>query len=548
MQSELAFGIGLKHEATLTDTERKRGAHYTAPRLAHALCELTLDRWSGSGVPLICDPSCGGGAFLIGAAEALVRRGVSPTTILNGGLIGIDVDPKAIDTTRAALEAWAGAYGVAAHHVCPHLVVADALVECTDLIGGIDVVVGNPPFQSQLSERTSRSEAARVGLVARFGPAAAGYVDSASLFVRLVRQLLRPGGVATLIQPRSFLATASSGGVRDDLISGGELEAVWIPGNRLFAAAVDVCAVVFSSPQGSGQAGAARTRELRTIDVLGDLATSEVLGALPVQQLLGRPWSSVVALAAGVPQVDEPTTAPANTVARFTAGFRDEYYAIAAATLESGAPLSTDQASFDPQRWARVVTTKMVDPAEIAWGSERVRFAKQDFLRPMLDLALLESQHRRVSAWVQRLLVPKVLIATQTSVIEAGVDTDGDCVPVTPVIAALPGDVDPFLLAAALMAPPATVWAYWQFGGSALSSDALKLAARQVGQVPLPQDRSAWNAAADVLRGWAKTPGDPRSWESFAVPATASWGDVDERITHWWLERLPSQRSRRRSV
>jgi hypothetical protein len=102
VQSELAFGIGLKHEATLTDTERKRGAHYTAPRLAHALCELTLDRWSGSGVPLICDPSCGGGAFLIGAAEALVRRGVSPTTILNGGLIGIDVDPKAIDTTRAA--------------------------------------------------------------------------------------------------------------------------------------------------------------------------------------------------------------------------------------------------------------------------------------------------------------------------------------------------------------------------------------------------------------------------------------------------------------
>ena len=159
--------------------------------------------------------------------------------------------------------------------------------------------------------------------------------------------------------------------------------------------------------------------------------------------------------------------------------------------------------------------------------------------------------------------IPKVLVATQTNVIEAVLDRAGDWVPMTPIISVMPiapvpsptglldtqpvdtqpvdtQPVDAAHLEAALLAPAATAWAMRQFGGGAMSSGGLKLAARQVAQIPLPRDRGAWDAAvellADRVHGVDVT---PDQWRRFGTLMNDAWECVDASLLEWWLARLP---------
>ena len=112
---------------------------------------------------------------------------------------------------------------------------------------------------------------------------------------------------------------------------------------------------------------------------------------------------------------------------------------------------------------------------------------------------------RRLAAWADARLRPKVVVATQTRVVEAAVDDDGSWWPSVPVISVVldpdhDDDETRWLVAAALSAPPVSAWAAERSGGTALAPQALKLSARQVLEVPLPVDRDAWAEGARLLR------------------------------------------------
>ncbi|MGH2684553.1 MAG: hypothetical protein ACRDJP_03695, partial [Actinomycetota bacterium] len=126
-------------------------------------------------------------------------------------------------------------------------------------------------------------------------------------------------------------------------------------------------------------------------------------------------------------------------------------------------------------------------------------------------------------------LVPKVLVATQTRVIEAVVDEEGAWLPCTPVIT-LTG---PRLwhAAAVLLAPPVSAWALRTYGGAALSSDAIKLSASQLLTAPLPADTGAWDEAASMLRAGAPV-------EAVGTTMCAAYG-AGQAVWDWWHKRLP---------
>lgn len=163
-----ASELGPAYEATLDPAARRRGAYYTPEPVAAELMELTLGHWASTGhgggrVPTICDPSCGGGAFLLAALDALVRRGVSASAAV-GAVWGLDSDPGAVDVARNSISRWAAEHGddpSAADQVARRQVtVGDGLLG--DWPGApFDVVVGNPPFQSQLRALTARDPAVR---------------------------------------------------------------------------------------------------------------------------------------------------------------------------------------------------------------------------------------------------------------------------------------------------------------------------------------------------------------------------------------------------
>jgi hypothetical protein len=505
-----AYDVGRRYEDTLSDAARRDGAHYTPPDVAEGLVARTLELVATDG-PLRCwDPACGGGAFLVALAEAVHRRGVPTDRVLGDCVVGTDVDPGAVAASRRALEAWAAERGGSV--VPPHVEVADGLD--VDL-GPLDVVVGNPPFRSQLGADTARDAATSSRRRARFGSAAGGYVDDAVLFLLAGARALRPGGVLCLIQPRSTLAAAHAATARSEVVADGRrLVAAWFPGERVFGADVDVWAPFVAHDGGGGR------RPVRRFT--GRRALAE---APPLAAVADDGWGSLAAAGEGVPEVDGwRTVGTLGDVADATAGFRDEYYGLLAAMV----------ADEPPGGGLRAVTSGLVDPGRCDWGRRPTTIGKVRWEHPWVDRGALAALHPRVARWAERLAVPKVLVATQTKVVEAVADPVGDLVPVTPVIAVVPGRSDLSLgeLVVALCSPPVAAWAQRRRGGTGLSPAAVRLSAGDLAAVPLPADRARWRQAAGLLAAGAP-------WSDVAAAASAAYGLDDGDLVEWWASRLP---------
>lgn len=504
-----AFEIGVAYERRLDDHARRRGAHYTPPDVAATLVRLALSEWRGRGAPVVCDPSCGGGAVLVAAAEELRRRGATRRTVVEELVVGVDLDPGAVGAATAALRRWAGDDGVT-----PRVVVGDGLDERGPAAGPFDVVVGNPPFRNQLGAVTARSGAERSRMAERFGDAGSGYVDDAALFLLRGVGAVGPGGVVALLQPRSSLVARGAAGVRGRVVA--DLRGVWVPGQPLFDAKVDVCAPVVAVDRAAS--GGVWVRS-------GRAATDEHPAVDRAELEDGGTWSAVWATANGVPRVSSPGAGRLGDVATATAGFRDQYYGLL--------PHLSDRA---PGRGARLVTTAMVDPAACSWADREVTVARRRRRAPWVDLDAVDEASPDLGRWIGRLARPKVLVATQTKVIEAVADPLGDVVPMTPLISVLPtGDTAVAAIETALLAPAATAWALRRFGGAGMSRTALKLAAGQVLEVPLPADRGAWDEATALV-------GRRAPWADVGATMNRAWaitGDAADELLEWWRRRLP---------
>jgi hypothetical protein len=329
--------------------------------------------------------------------------------------------------------------------------------------------------------------------------------------------MVRPGGRVALVQPQSLLAGRDSGAARRAVLDAGALRALWHAREPVFEAGVRVCAPVIEV---GGEPGPIRRFdgpafepgppvEVRSDDDLRSWTS----------------WAPLVARSLGVPDVAFGPAA--GTVADHwaaTADFRDQYYGLV--------PFVTDHGDGPP-----LITSGLIDPACNRWGSTPTRFAKRVWLSPRVELEAMRAASPAMSRWADARLVPKVLIATQTRVVEAVVDADGAWLPCTPVIT-LTG---PRLwhAAAVLLSPPVTAWALRTYGGAALSSDAIKLSASQVLAAPLPGDRDAWDAAADLLRRAAPV-------EAAGAVMCEAYG-VGGEVCDWWASRLPSRSSTRRT-
>ena len=94
------------------DERRRRGAFFTPHATAAVVVSAPPTPGPGRRDPRVCDPACGGGAFLLAAARSLEARGLSRQEIVRELLWGADSDPLAVATTRATLVLWAAEAGV----------------------------------------------------------------------------------------------------------------------------------------------------------------------------------------------------------------------------------------------------------------------------------------------------------------------------------------------------------------------------------------------------------------------------------------------------
>ena len=273
----------------------------------------------------------------------------------------------------------------------------------------------------------------------------------------------------------------------------------WWAGEREFAAQVLTCALVFE------------------------------FGASTASRTSGAAWSHVVTRRRNVPAVPASSTQQgAGTLGdrvRLNANFRDEYYGMVSAV-------------GDHRDGPKLITSGLIDPGHCLWGERPVKFAKQTFARPRLDLGALEG---KMPKWAADRLVPKVLIANQTKIIEAIADADGTLLPGVPVVAAYPtlpadGARVVWEVAAVLSSPIASAWAWDQSAGTGLSADAIRVGPVMLAELPWPAGDLGSSVAA--LRS-----GDVRS-SARGVHRAFGLTDDDELFA-WWDATLTRIESRR---
>ncbi len=554
--------IGERHERQLELAgDRKRGgAYYTPPDVVAHLLDLALDPLldaCGDTVERvrslrILDPAAGSGNFLSAAGERIQRRlealGVphsdAATTAYGECLVGIDVDPTAVDICVTSL-AHASHGTVTEQRLTDRIICADALdlvaeaeglfssiwralTERVDAVDGFDLVIGNPPFLSQLASTTTRTEEYSARLRERFGHAVGGLTDTAVLFLLLAVEAAKPdGGVVSLIQPISVLSARDAGNARRELLARAAMRAAWICEDKVFDASVRVCAPVL-----------VRGRAMDEIELLHNREFAPA-GSVPSSTLADGTWSTLLASAKGVPDRELRSAGSVRDVASATADFREQYYGLRGCVVDLA---DADDSAFPP-----LITSGLLDPAHVLWGHRSTKFDKVTYEHPRVDISRLEP---RLQEWARTRLRPKLMLATQTKVLEAYVDSTGRFLPSVPIVTITANDIaDLWRLGALLCSPPVTLFAARRHLGAALSSEALKLGASDVLGLPLPTDRDAWTAAAEHFeRACVAATEDFRSSElraSATVMCGAFGLEDDEELLAWWVNRLPAPRGER---
>jgi SAM-dependent methyltransferase len=468
---------------------KQLGAWYTPDDLVATVVEaaVTADfvaERTATGSPVsVLDPACGDGRFLVAVAARV--RSLGGTSRLTG----VDVDGDAVAAARLAVPA-------------ASILHADAL-DIDWPAERFDLVIGNPPFLSQLASSTTRGGAGARG-VGTYGDAAAEFL---ALAVDLVESA---GGRVAMILPQSLLSSRDAGAVRDRIADRATLMWSWWSSEPTFDAQVLACALA--------------------------------LEFTPTTDDADRPgpinWTAVVTDRRRI-----PTLAPLATIGRvgdratLNANFRDQYYGLVGAVDEDGAgpPL---------------ITSGLVDPGRSLWGERAITFNRARFTHPRVSLDALAPAMQR---WAERRLVPKVLVANQTAIIEALADPAGELLPGVPVIGVYPtgthwaadeAEVGPdeierdvWEIAAVFTSPTASAWLWHERAGTGLSAGAVRASPSALAALPWPA--GSLDAAVDALRA-----GDLRAC---GRAVDAAYGTSDEELFGWWqrsLERIEQRGAR----
>ena len=459
------------------------GSFYTPDDLVRAVVDEVISPESvasRAGRPIsVLDPACGDGRFLTAAAERIRLLG-GEAALHEAELHGVDIDPTAVAASRAAVP---GAT----------IDLADALTRSWP--ARYDLVIGNPPFLSQMAEATTRGGASTRG----GGP----YADVAVEFLALGAELVdHDGGRLAFVLPQSLLASRDAAAIRSRIDERAALVWSWWSADRVFDAQVHTCVVAF-------EFGTART---------GSSA-----------------WSQVVTRRSGVPDLpDAACDGCLGDRARLNANFRDEYYGLVPAVADhpDGPPL---------------VTSGLIDPGVSLWGRRPITFARRHWLQPRVDVERLDP---RMQEWARRRLVPKVLVANQTQIIEAVCDPGGDWLPGVPVIGVYPRGahwddeehVSPDELAAAawevaavLTSGYASVWLWHRGAGTGLSANTVGLSPVVLAELPWPA--GDLGPAVDALQR--------SDLRGCARAVDIAYG-LTQPLSAWWeplLERIETRRT-----
>lgn len=536
---------------------RALGAHYSPRPVVDFVVAQTLGallrqrRWSARGdLPRICDPACGAGVFLQSVLEGLCRwmtRELGPDPApgwlaerLPRCLLGVDVDPAAVQSARVALRQTALQWDPA----CEGLDLTRTIVEGNSLVsagdgadqwravsfreqfpgghepGRFDLVVGNPPYVDAAEMARSDPELRRY-LAERYHTAAGNW-DLYCPFVERAAQLLSADGRLGLIVPNKLMSAGYARKTRQLL---ADLDLVLLRDYsrvRLFDAAVYPLVLIARRRP--------RQRQRRTLRVevaAGSLDDCRIESrrAVPSAQAghtAAAGWSSLLA-----------PTARVSTPLGGLRGLGEVAQVVGAASVADAYALRPLVRECDHEAGCyRLINTGTIDPHRVLWGRRRLRYLRGSFEHPCVDADELERLLPRRAAQTR---APKIVVAGLARRLECVLDTGGLLAGKSTSLvlasenrfATDPGQpldptLDLALLLGLLNSAAASAMLRHQFGGLTLSGGYLRIGPPQLRELQIPdpatlspalRQRIRTASAALTRLGAADTdPTDPR-WQ-----------------------------------
>jgi methylase of polypeptide subunit release factors len=410
-----------------------------------------------------------------------------------------------------------------------------------DRAGGFDVIVGNPPFLNQLASTTAADRGAAAMLRTLTGGAVRGLADMAAAFLVRSCSWCRDGGRVSLVQPRSVLSATDVRPVRAAVARSHALVSLWVSNEHAFTdAGVYVCAPTIAVGE--------RRRVALHVSVGRGFSRLEPITIDNDELAEAETWAHLAPACGDPPALRVNKERTLADLADSTADFRDQYYGLRGFIVDDH-DVDMRDANVDRERmYPPILTSGLIDLAACRWGATPARLLKAVWSAPRVDRRRLERESD-LGQWIAARVVPKVMVATQTRVIEAFVDEAGRFVPSVPVITVQPKAAsDLWRVAAVVASPVCGAIAMRTYAGAAMSADAIKLSAKQVLRLPLPRCAEAWDDAAELLRSAQQSDDDAerdaallafgdRMCDSYAL------GQAEHaRVMTWWSERLTRRR------
>ena len=431
---------------------------------------------------------------------------------------GRGIDPA----TSTAVQALAECY----RFTHPHLRFPDVFAKS----GGFDVVIGNPPFLSQLHEKTVSGRRLVSLQRHRCSGIAEALSDTAYLFLELSCQAARPlDGYVGLVQPESILAANGALPLRKAIASRSTIDALWVAGEKIFDANVLTCFVVVRN-------GLQNPRVLLKRSHGASFEPHEPLDLSATAIAEMSTWGPLVADCFGIPRVRLPSgCSRLGEAVSATADFRDQYYGLVPFVREYDAEYCTES------QLVPLITVGLIDPMRSLWGLQSTKFNRCDWEAPVVEIDRLYDSST-LGNWAKQKLIPKLLVATQSKVIEVLPDEEGVLLPSVPVISVFPSEITLWHAAALLSSPVLTAWSAAHYLGASLSTSAIKLSAKQIQELPMPQPSEAWDDAAVHARSAFRSHSSEdriRHLQSLGASMCAAFEiEKTEELLDWWSARL----------
>lgn len=535
-----------------------QGSFYTPFDVVESLIEIAagkriLEITNIKDTPLVIDPACGTGNFLLIFAlrisDRLIANGLDKATAIEftvrNCVFGTDVDETALQQCATNLSSLTlGA--VRPSEIRNHFLLRDSLLvhefegppvtqpsffdvapeTWADLFPsvfnsdrrGFDVVIGNPPFLNQLSTETASSARQFNELESRYNNSIGRLTNTASIFFLAAMHMVKKTGIISFIQPISFLATRDSETIRRQIANTQSLTSIWICSEKVFDATVQVAAITLDLSFQSTNVEIYSGRSFKKVCSTRQFSDDEPT------------WSRAITAARHFPTAVLQSHGVLGDIASITGDFRDQYYGIVDAVVENPTPTATQM---------KLATVGLIDPGLFSWGKIRTRFNKKPYLTPVVNLDALAP---KISDWAKGRRCAKVIVATQTKILECYVDHIGDVLPSVPLstISSEPEMI--WHIAAVISAPPVSLIAAERHLGAGMSDDVLKLGAPDLLNLPLPAHKDQWDlAAVEFQRMQSFALGVERNVSMTKVGKLMclAYGITDDSVTDWWIGRHP---------